>query len=109
MRVDHSDPFMVQEAMMRGIRKTEKNIADWRGEWTPEELEQAQKALASMNRSLRSLDGVGVLHLDLEFRKARRKMSWWKRRAFDREEDAWKKELRARLIREAAEIEDLTL
>lgn len=100
---------MVQDAMMRGIRDTEERIAKCRGLWTPEELAAAQKALASMNRSHRSLDGIGELHLDLEFRKARRKVSWWKRRAFDREEDAWKKELRKRLIREAAEIEDLTL
>ena len=109
MRADYNDPFMVQDAMMRGIKKAEENIDAHQWAWTDEELRDARKAVASMKHSHGTLDGVGWLHLDLEFDKARRKLPFWKRRAFDKQEQAWKTELREKLIADAAAIEDLTL
>lgn len=113
MKVDTNNPFMVQEWIRRGIAKAHKSIRD---DFNSPHLallkEEAEKSVASMERSLLSLNGIGTLHINQMYEKALGKISWWKfadRRDFRNREDEWKAETRERLINESAAAETLEL
>lgn len=113
MKVDTTNPFMVQEWIRRGITKSRESVrTDFNEPKTAHLKEEAEKAVSSMERSLRSLDGVCILHVDQLHEAAAKKIPWWKfkeRREFDQNANEWKHETRTRLAAEAAAIEKLEI
>jgi hypothetical protein len=104
------NPFMVQEWIRRGITKARTEALPILV--TDEQKSSAEEAIKGMERSLRSLDGICVLHLDQMHERALRRISWWKfkeRRDFALNEWDWKQETRKRLVEEAKAVEDFEL
>lgn len=113
MKVDITNPFMVQEWMRRNITKSRQLVrTEFNEPGTTHLRAEAEESVSSMERSLRNLDGVCAVHLSQMHEAAARKISWWKfkeRRDFDLNHYEWKEETRQRLVAEAAAIDTLEI
>lgn len=110
MLLDYTDTFVTAEYIRRGVRKAEKSIReDFNHPAVEAKRVEAQEALKSMKRSLASVVGMQSLDLDQAFRDARRRVPFWKRRAFDLGESEWKAEEKKRREAEAAAVDTFEL
>lgn len=110
MRVDTTNPFMVQEWIRRGIAKGRADL--YTAGFNEEEMVSAQKSISGMERSLLSLSGICVLHLQQEYDRELGKIAWWKfrvRREFERNALDWELNKRKELVAEAAAVEKFEL
>ena len=109
-KVDINNPFMVQEWIRRGIASARE--IKYSFEYTVEERLQAGETIKGMERSLMSLNGICVLHMQQEYRRELGKIAWWKfrvRRDFERNKFEWEMAKREALIAEAAAVESFEL
>ena len=109
-KVDMTNPFMVQEWIRRGISSARQTL--YTVAYDEAQRESARKSISGMERSLMSLNGICVLHIQQEYDRELRRIAWWKfrvRRAFKRGSFDWEMDKRAQLVAEAAAVEEYEL
>lgn len=113
MRVDITNPFMVQEFIRRGITKSKARVySDFKGPELAGMRAEAEETIANMETNLFNLNDIASLHIDQLYRAELDKIRWWRfadRRDFEYRMIDWKAETRARLIAEAAAVESFEL
>jgi len=110
VKVDMTNPFMVQEWIRRGITEARASLIG--AGLDEEQMTRARKAISGMERSLVSLNGICVLHMQQEYDRALGRIAWWKfraRRTFERDAFDWEMAKREELVAEARAVERFEL
>lgn len=108
MKVDTTNPFMVQEWIRRSITEARTSVANDLA--TVEQRLEGREVVVRMERSLMSLNGICSLHVDNLYNDELGRIAWWKfrkRRAFEWAMIDWKRMKRGELVAEAAAVESL--